>query len=132
MKKLIALSLILTMNFPAFAQTMQTEQIIKEEYLFGDKKAPSKKVVLTNTRNIICKGNVLKIAFDCKFWSEKSKAGDKISFSFPESIYTQEGTLIIPAGTKVQATVINIEKQKKFDNMIVPNKPASLSHFFAI
>lgn len=131
MKKLIALSLILSMNMPVLAQTVAQEQILKEEFLFPEKNCTTRKVVLTDKRNILCKGNILKIAFDCKFWSEKSKAGDKISFSFPESVYTQEGTLIVPAGTKVIATVINVEKPKKFnknarvhlryDCIVIPN-----------
>ena len=133
MKKILAILLILSLNLPAYCTTCEScaEQILREEYLFPDKKAHTRKVIVTNKRNILCKGNVLKIAFDCKFWSDKSKAGEKISFHFPESIYTQEGTLIIPANTKIIATVINIEKQRKFnknarvylryDCIIVPN-----------
>ena len=115
MKKLICLTLLLTLSLPVLAETPSEEQVLGEEFLFPEKHCSTRKVVLTNQRNILCKGNVFKIAFDCKFCSENSKAGDKISFSFPESIYTQEGTLIIPACTKVYATIINIEKPKKFN-----------------
>ena len=116
MKKLLTLLLLLSIASPSYSETiLAQEQIIKEEHLFVDKKATTNKVIITNMRNVICKGNKFKIAFDCKFHSEKSKAGDKISFSFPESIYTREGTFIIPANTKIIATVINIEKPKKFN-----------------
>ena len=116
-------------NIPAKANTQ--EQILSQEHLFPEKNAPCDKVVITNFRNIICQGNVFKIIFDCKFWSDKSKAGDRVNFSVPESIYTQEGTLLIPAYSKVVATVIKIEKPKmfnknarvylKFECLILPN-----------
>ena len=115
MKKIICLTLLLILNSSAFAETCVQEQVIREEFLFPEKNCTERKVVITNNHNILCKGNVFKIAFDCKFCSENVKAGDKISFSFLESIYTQEGTLIIPACTKVYATVINIEKPKIFN-----------------
>lgn len=82
------------------------------------KGALSNNVTITNLRNIICKGNAFKVAFDCKFWSECAKAGDRVNFSVPGAIYTQEGTLLIPAGSKVVGTVIRIEKQR------IPNKNA--------
>lgn len=115
MKKIICLTLLLALNLPVFADMDTQEQVLREEYLFPQKNCATRKVVITNNRNILCRGNVFKIAFDCKFCSDKTKAGDRISFSFPESIYTQEGTLIIPACTKVYATVINIEKPKMFN-----------------
>ena len=91
MKKIICLTLLLILNSSAFAETCVQEQVIREEFLFPEKNCTERKVVITNNRNILCKGNVFKIAFDCKFCSENVKAGDKISFSFLESIYTQEG-----------------------------------------
>lgn len=115
MKKLMCLTLLLALSTPAFADVVAQEQVLREEFLFPEKNCTTRKVVITNNRNIVCRGNVFKIAFDCKFHSDKSKAGDKVSFSFLESVYTQEGTLIIPACTKVYATVINIEKPKKFN-----------------
>ena len=91
------------------------EQVISEQHMFLEKNAPCDKVIITNLRNIICKGNVFQIVFDCKFWSDKAKAGDRVNFSAPESIYTQEGTLLIPACSKLVATVIKIDKPRKFN-----------------
>lgn len=95
-----------------------SEQVIATEHMFCEKEALSNEVVRTNLRNIICKGNVFKIVFDCDFKSECAKAGDKLSFSVPESVYTREGSLLIPSGSKITATVIRVETQK------VPNKNA--------
>ena len=94
------------------------EQVLGREHMFCEKGALSNNVTITNLRNIICKGNAFKVAFDCKFWSECAKAGDRVNFSVPGAIYTQEGTLLIPAGSKVVGTVIRIEKQR------IPNKNA--------
>ena len=135
MNKLIASLILIGLTFssPAFCAVCNNTQEIAlaEEHLFVDKNDCTNKVVVTNLRNILCKGNILKIAFDCDFWSDKAKAGNKICFSFLESVYTQEGTLIIPCGTKVQATVLKVEKQKifnknarvylRYDNIVLPN-----------
>ena len=116
MKKLIALLILLTMSTPVFAADIScNEQVLSQQHMFAHKNAPCDKVIVTNLRNIVCKGNVFNVGFDCKLWSEKAAAGQKISFSFPEAVYTQEGTLIIPACTKISATIIKIQKQRMFN-----------------
>lgn len=132
MKKLIATILLLSLGLQAYcAESNLQETILREEHMFNYKNAPTNKVVITNFRNILCKGNVFEIVFDCKFWSENAKAGDKVHFTAPESIYTQEGTLLIPANSKLVATVLKIEKQRmfnknarvhlKFDCLVLPD-----------
>jgi len=134
MKKIIALFLILLIGVQTYASSPAQETIIAQEHMFKYKNAPTDKVVITNLRNIICKGNVFEIKFCNKFWSENAKAGDRVHFTAPESIYTQEGTLLIPTNTKLVATVIKIEKQKifnknarvylKFECLILPDGTA--------
>lgn len=135
MKKLIATLLLFTLGLQSYANAYSTqESIIRQEHLFRYKNAPNDKVVITNLRNIICQGNVFEITFDCKFWSEKAKAGDRVHFTAPEAIYTQEGTLLIPACSKLVATVIKIEKQRifnknakvylKFECLVLPDSTA--------
>lgn len=116
MKKLIALLCIFCIGVSCFANT--TEVVQNYEHMFFEKKATSNQVIITNLRNIICKGNSFKISFHCKFKSECAKAGDTVNFDIRDAIYTQEGTLLIPAGSKIVGTVIKIEKQR------VPNKNA--------
>lgn len=118
MKKLITLLCLISFISPAFANDClcdTQEKILREEHMFCEKKAPSNKVLITNLQNIICKGNVFEIQFNCKFWSDKAHAGERVNFLVPEAIYTQEGTLLIPCGSKVVATVIKIQKQKMFN-----------------
>lgn len=120
MKKLFLLFFIFLVGISAQAQTCPTcdEQVIAREHMFCEKGALNNNVTITNLRNIICKGNIFKVAFDCKFRSECAKAGERVNFSVPNAIYTQEGTLLIPACSKVVGTIIRIEKQR------VPNKNA--------
>lgn len=117
MKRHLLLLLIMFVGVAAYSQE-SAEQVIAREHMFCEKGALSNVVTITNLRNIICKGNVFKVAFDCKFWSECAKAGERVNFSVPGAIYTQEGTLLIPACSKVVGTVIRIEKQR------IPNKNA--------
>ncbi len=117
MKRLLLLLLIMFTGATVYSQECG-EQIIAREHMFCEKGALSNAVTITNLRNIICKGNVFKVSFDCKFWSECAKAGERVNFSVPGAIYTQEGTLLIPACSKVVGTVIRIEKQR------IPNKNA--------
>lgn len=119
MKKLLIIFFLMIVGISAQAQDCGCdEQVLGREHMFCEKGALSNNVTITNLRNIICKGNAFKVAFDCKFWSECAKAGDRVNFSVPGAIYTQEGTLLIPAGSKVVGTVIRIEKQR------IPNKNA--------
>lgn len=119
MKRIITLLLTLLVGVAVYASDCGCdEQVIAREHMFCEKGALTDSVTVTNLRNIICKGNAFKVAFSCKFLSECSKAGDRVNFDVPEAIYTQEGTLLIPACSKVVATVIRIEKQR------VPNKNA--------
>lgn len=125
MKNLLVILNLIFLMTPAFANmpcdyVPCSEEIKCEEHLFAEKNAPCNRVVITNFKNIVCKGNVFCITFDCQFWSDKSKAGDRVNFTLPESLYTQEGTLILPACTKLVATVTKIEKQR------MPNKNARI------
>ncbi len=113
-KKVISALMIMLLGTQAFAATNQT-QILAKEHMFKEKKALSDLVLITNNSNIITKGNVLQVVFTCKLWSENAKAGDRVNFLAPEAIYTQEGTLLIPANSKIVATVLKIEKPKWFN-----------------
>ena len=107
--------LILSLGLPVLADE---EQVLGYEHMFCEKGALNDNVTITNLHNIICKGNAFKVAFNCDFKSECAKAGDRVNFDVPGAIYTREGTLLIPACSKVIGTIIRIEKQR------VPNKNA--------
>lgn len=100
------------------------EQILCQEHLNVTKKACVNTVTITNYRKIICKDNVLAVAFDCNFCSKRACAGDVINFTIPEALYTQEGTLILPKCTKIIAEVIKVQRPKWF------NKNARVSLIF--
>lgn len=138
MKKFIAVLMVLSMlGLNLFTSAMAAscrcgqnygcncpERTLCIEHLCENKKAPVNTVTITNYRKIICANNVLPVKFECKFCSKKAKAGDIITFSIPEALYTQEGTLVLPACTKFVAEIIKVQQPKWF------NKNARVSLIF--
>ena len=115
-KNLISALLVLLFSSQYLIAAAQTQpQVLAQEHMFKERKALSDVVLITDSNNIITKGNVLQIVFSCKLWSEKVTAGERVNFVAPEAIYTKEGTLLIPANSKIVATIIKIEKPKWFN-----------------
>ena len=85
------------------------------EHLDVTRKAPNNEVAINNIQSTINQGNVLVVAFEDKFKSEEHKAGDVVTFLADKDICTEEGTLIIPAGTKFVAQINEIQPPKKFN-----------------
>lgn len=119
MKKFIAGFLALSISLLNAATPMalasENENIIRVEHLNTVKDAPNNKVEITNLRKIVKKGNVFIVAFDQKFWSKCQNAGDVVNFVLPEALYTEEGTLLLPNGTRIVAEVTRIDKPAKFN-----------------
>ena len=85
------------------------------EHLNVTKKAPNNEVKVNNVQSIIEEGNVLIVAFDEKFKSEDHNVGDIVTFYNKEDICTEEGTLLIPAGSKFVAQINEIKNQRWFN-----------------
>ena len=85
------------------------------EHLDVKRNAPNNEVRINNIQNIINEGNVLVVAFEDKFRSEDHKSGDIVTFVANEDILTEEGSLIIPAGTKFIAQINEIKDPKWFN-----------------
>lgn len=85
------------------------------EHLNVNKKAPSNLVKVNNVQSVIAEGNVLVVSFENKFKSEEHQAGDIVAFVAEENIYTQEGSLVIPAGTKFVAKINEIKNERWFN-----------------
>lgn len=93
----------------------ESETVLGTEHLNLVKEAPNNKVTITNLRKIVDKGNVIIVAFDEKFFSKKHNAGDIVNFVLPEALYTEEGTQLLPGGTKIVAEITRIQKPRKFN-----------------
>lgn len=93
----------------------KSETVLGTEHLNVSKKAESNEVVITNLRNIIREGNVLEIAFNEQFKSKLHAAGDQITFTNPEDIVTEEGTLLFPAGSTFYGSVLEIKDPQWFN-----------------
>jgi len=92
------------------------EEVLSTETLAkSTSKAPATEVSETENYYIICKGNVVKVAFECKFLSECAKEGDSIYFYVPKDITTECGTIVIPMGSKFSGYIRGVYPQKKFN-----------------
>ena len=125
MKKLLSILLICTIFHATCGQIFaECCNNIKIEHLDVHKNAPCNIVKIIDSKRTVEKGNVLEIAFDEKFMSKCHHAGDVVHFITRDALYTCEGTLILPANTKILAEVTKIEKPKMF------NKNARVSLIF--
>jgi len=93
----------------------EVETVLGTEHLSVCDKAPNNIVKITNLRKVVTKGNVIIVAFDDKFMSKHHKAGDIVNFVLPEALYTDEGTMLLPQGTKIVAEITRIVSPKKFN-----------------
>ena len=91
------------------------ETVLGTEHLTMVKKAPNHDVTITNLRNIILEGNVLEIAFNEQFKSKLHAAGDAVTFTNPEDIVTDEGTVLIPANSVFSGKVLDIKDPQWFN-----------------
>ena len=110
----ICISSLLSLNcIPAFAD--DCEKTLAVEHLDVHKKAPCNIVDIKTTHNVIKQGNVLQYVFDEKFYSKCDQAGTIVYFEVPQALYTREGTLLLPCGTKIVAEVLNVQNPKWFN-----------------
>ncbi|MCD8378460.1 MAG: S-layer homology domain-containing protein [Candidatus Gastranaerophilales bacterium] len=93
----------------------EVETVLGTEHLSVCQKAPCNIVKITNLRKVITKGNVIVVTFDDKFMSKCHKAGDVVNFVLPEALYTDEGTMLLPQGTKIVAEITRIQPPRKFN-----------------
>lgn len=107
------------------------EYVLSVEHLDDYGLAIVDRVSITNLRRIILAKNVFKVSFVEPFNSTKAQVGDVVPFYFKKDVRTTEGTLVIPANTKLYATVAELRDKKwinknaevylHFDKMVFPN-----------
>ncbi len=108
-----------------------SEYVLSVEHLENYKIAAVDRVSITNLRMIILAKNVFKVSFLESFNSTKHQIGDVIPFYFKNDVRTKEGTLVIPANTKLYATIEELRDKKwinknaevylHFTKMVFPN-----------
>ncbi len=107
---------VMAQDIENYTCNFDNEHVLSTEEIANPiSKAPASTVATTENYYIICKGNVIKVAFECKFLSECAKEGDKIYFYVPKDIVTQCGNIIIPMGSKICGYIRGIYPQKKFN-----------------
>ena len=107
------------------------EYVLSVEHLDDYGRAVVDRVSITNMRLIILAKNIFKVSFVEPFNSTKHKIGDVIPFYFKKDVVTKEGTLVIPANTKLYATIAELKDKRwinkntevylHFDKMVFPN-----------
>ena len=107
------------------------EYVLSVEHLDNYGIAAVDRVSITNLRRIILAKNVFKVSFLESFNSTKHQIGDVIPFYFKNDVVTKEGTLLIPANTKLYATIEELRDKKwinknaevylHFTRMVFPN-----------
>lgn len=111
-------------------QYVSKETVLRTEHLDVTKKAEVDTVQITSTRKIVLAKNIIKGYFYTYFTSKDVKVGDTVTFTAKNDIYTEEGTLVIPAKTTMKAKVASVEPKKwwnkndkvtvEFESMTLP------------
>lgn len=91
------------------------EKELGTQHLQAVKNAPTDEVLITSQRSIIKEGNAMYVAFGDKFKSELANEGDALTFVANEDIATEEGTVLFPAGTKFEGSVLSVTAPKWFN-----------------
>ena len=112
-------------------QYKSKESLLSTEHLNVTKKAEVDEVQVTNLRKIVLADNIIKGYFYTYFSSKDAAVGDTVTFTAKYDVYTEEGTLVIPAGTTMKSTITSIEPKKwwnkndkvtvEFESMTLPS-----------
>lgn len=112
------------------SQYVAKEALVATEHLDVTKKAEVNEVQVTNMRKIVLAKNIIKGYFYTYFSSKEAAVGDTVTFTAKKDIYTEEGTLVIPAATTMKAVITSIKPKKwwnkndkvtvEFESMTLP------------
>lgn len=112
-------------------QYVSKETLLSTEHLDVTKKAEVDEVQITNMNKIVLAKNIIKGYFYTYFTSKDAQVGDTVTFTAKNDIFTEEGTLVIPAATTMKATITSIEPKKwwnkndkvtvEFETMTLPS-----------
>ena len=112
-------------------QYVSKETLLSTEHLDVTDKAEVDTVKVTSANKIVLAKNIIKGYFYTYFSSKDAQVGDEVIFTAKKDIYTEEGTLVIPAATTMKAKITSIEPKKwwnkndkvtvEFETMTLPN-----------
>ena len=112
-------------------QYVSKEVLQSVEHLNVTKKATVDEVQITNQNKIVLAGNIIKGYFYTYFSSKEANVGDTVTFTAKKDVFTEEGTLVIPAGTTMLSKITSIEPKKwwnkndkvtvEFEKLVLPN-----------
>lgn len=116
MKKILSL-LLLTVFISANYGLAETDQVMEhlQQSKKVAKKAPTNLVLKSDSETKVMEYNVLEVTFAQDFSSKTAQEGDKVQFLLNEGLATNEGTVILPQGTILNATILGVQKPKSFN-----------------
>lgn len=92
--------------------------LVKEQYVAKDAQveqqkapAPTEKVSLLNFRRIVLAGNVVRAAFTGNI----ADLDENLKFTFVNDVYTEEGNLLIPRGSVLNAEIKSLDSKEILD-----------------
>lgn len=92
-----------------------SEKMLSVEHLNLVRRTSCSKIQITNWRKIILEGNVIPVKYESKFVSKTASEGDEVNFVLPQGLYTTEGTMLLPAGTKLTSEVSIVQAPKSLN-----------------
>lgn len=117
MKKILSLilcAMLINATSLAFAaDAVRTEHLKLPKKLA--KKTPTDIVNKSDVLVSVLEYNTMQLTFAEDFTSKTAQVGDKVPFLLENGAYTNEGTEILPPGTRVIAEISQIEKPKAFN-----------------
>ncbi|MCQ2790233.1 MAG: hypothetical protein MJ229_07660 [bacterium] len=117
MKK--GISLFLAMMFLSFnacyavADSSQMEHLQQPEKV--TKKSPTTLVKNDKVLKTVLEYNIIQVTFAEDFTSKNAKVGDEINFLLDEGLTTNEGTKLLPQGTKLVSEITGIQNPQSFN-----------------
>ena len=101
----------------AMAET-PTEDVHVEHLILSKKlakKSPINLVNVSDSKIQVLPYNTIELTFAQAFNSKNASVGDKIVFLLDNGLKTQEGTEVLPQGTKFIAEIVDVKKPKVFN-----------------
>lgn len=114
MKKIIATGLFAIVLTCASASVVYCADDSRIEHLNYVQNAKTNIVRISNQGRVILRDNMLEVSFSENFNSKYYKRGDMIQFDFQEAIITDEGSILIPKGSSLVASIEEIKPPRWF------------------
>jgi hypothetical protein len=99
---------------PDLETTIEKNVMLVEHLPTYSLKAAVNEVQINGSNGVILTNNIFPARFDSTFKSKNHKKGDIVYLIFDKDITTVEGTRLIPAGSKMEGSLLTLRRGKPF------------------